>query len=245
MDRDEGGGVKETELAAAVVAYLRDLGWDVHQEVGFAYGPRADIVAVRGPVLLVVEAKTTFGLSVIAQADHWLGHANLVSVAVPRSWRNGGTQGVAANICREWGIGVLEVLGGAGHNDQGQFADGAYVAADWRVEELVVPRLQRRTTGSGITLRAKLCAETRTYAEAGNNEGKFWSPFKATVAEIHRVLKERPGLTTRELVGAIKHHYASASTARSCLPRWLSYKKIPGVRGEGERPMRWYLGEAA
>ena len=236
---------KETDLAAAVVAYLRDLGWDVHQEVGFQYGPRADIVAVRGPVLLVVEAKTTFGLSVIAQADRWCGHANLVSVAVPRSWRGGGTHGVAANICRDWGIGVLEVMGGEGHRDQGQYVNGQYVTADWRVEELVAPRLVRRVTSSGNTLRSKLCTETQTYAEAGNNDGKFWSPFKATVAEIHRALKERPGLTTRELVDAIKHHYHAASTARSCLPQWLRYKKIPGVRGEGDRPMRWYLGEAA
>ena len=226
---------KETELAAAVVAYLRDLGWDVHQEVGFQYGPRADIVAVRGPLLLVAEAKTAFGLSVIAQADHWIGHANLVYVAVPRGWR---THGLAASICRDRGIGVLEVMGGAGHGDQGGYAD-------WRVQELVAPRLQRSVTSSGHTLRSKLCAETRTYAEAGNNEGKFWSPFKATVAEIHRALKERPGLTTRELVDAIKHHYHAASTARSCLPQWLRYKKIPGVRGEGDRPMRWYLGEAA
>lgn len=233
--------MRETELAAAVVAYLRDLEWDVHQEVGHNYGPRADIVAVRGPLLWVIEAKTSFSLSVIAQAEHWRGHANLVSVAVPRHGGDRPSRDIASQICTTWGIGVLEVAGGVGHRDQGGYQSGQYVAADWRVYEAYAPTLQRVTTESGRWLRTKLCDQTRTYAAAGNNEGKFWSPFKATIAEIHRALKETPGLTTKELVKAIRHHYASDSSARGCLPRWLSYGKIPGVRVEGQSPLRWYL----
>lgn len=218
--------MKETELAAAVVAYLRELDYDVHQEVG-GPGPRADIVAVRGPLLYVIETKMSLTLALLAQAHQWLSNANRVSVAIPslRRYGNRPERAIAMRILREWGVGLLEVH--AGYNET-------------KVAELMAPQLRRHTPDQDW-LRERLCDGTRTYAAAGNAENKFWSPFKSTVAEIHRVLRETPGLTTRELVGHIRHHYDRDSTARSCLPRWLRYGKIPGVRGEGERPMRWYL----
>jgi hypothetical protein len=219
--------MKETELAAAVVAYLRDLGWDVHQEVG-GPGPRADIVAVKGPLLYVIETKMTLGLSVLGQARNWLGYANRVSVATPQPsrYRNRTERYTARAVLQDWGIGLLEV--------------SCRYSGETEVREELAPKLWRQTP-TKCWLRDRLCDETRTYAAAGNNEGKFWSPFKATIAEIHRALKETPGLTTRQLVDRIKHHYHNDSLARSALPAWLRYGKIPGVRGGDEHPMRWYL----
>lgn len=224
--------MKETDLAAAVVAHLRDLEWDVHQEVGGAYGARADIVAVRGPLLYVVETKTTLGLSVIGQAQKWLYDANYVSVAVPSGRRYSEERVCAERILRECGLGLLKV------------SLAEYSGDKTRVTEEIAPRLHRRIrAGRASRLRGMLCEETRTFAAAGNAEGKFWSAFKATVAEVQRAVKEKPGLTTKELIGAIQHHYSSDSTARGSLLKWLWLKKIPGVRGEGERPVRWYPAE--
>lgn len=220
--------MKETDLAAHVVAYLSALDWEVHQEVGGPYGPRADIVAVRGPLLHVVETKTTLGLSVIAQAHNWRARAHLVSVAVPARYGPQEGRQVAELVLQEWGIGLLVVSMG-----------DEYVAT--RVREIVAPRLWRRIALTRFnSLRNRLNEGTRTYAAAGNAEGKFWSPFKETVRRIQQAVTDRPGMTTKELVDAVKHHYASDSSARSCLPRWLAAGNIPGVRGEGERPMRWY-----
>lgn len=222
--------IAETDVAAVVVAYLRDLGWDVHQEVGGAYGPRADIVAVRGPLLYVVEVKTTLGLALIEQGQSWLHRAHLVSIAAPHPHRGRGPS-VAHQICGEWGIGVLDVL-----TDYGESA----------VRERVAPRLIRRIpVDRSRTLRRLLTEETRTYASAGNAAGKFWSPFKDTCQQAVRAVAAHPGLTTKELVAALpKHHYSSDSVARNTLPRWLRLGKIPGLRGEGERPIRWYLAGA-
>lgn len=232
LHRDAGGVVKETDLAAAVVAHLRDQEWDVHQEVGGAYGSRADIVAVRGPLLYVVEVKSTLGLAVIGQARGWLHQANYVGVAVPSGRRHSEDRLCAERILWEWGIGLLKV------------ALPAWSGDGTRVTEEIPPRLWRRIpVGRTSRLRGMLCEETRTFALAGNAEGKFWSAFKATISEVQRAVRENPGLTTKELIGAIQHHYSSDSTARSTLLHWLWRGKIPGVRGEGKRPVRWYMAE--
>lgn len=226
--------MKETDLAAAIVRYLTDLDWDVHQEVGEAYGPRADIVALRGSLIYVIESKVTLGLSVIAQARHWLDRAHYVSVAVPmrRSANTRDERYVAERILKEWGIGCLEA------------SVSTYEWETTRVEEVVAPRLHRRIAMDRATrLKEHLNDGTRTFAAAGNAEGKFWSPFKQTVAEIHRALRDAGcDLTTRELVDRIKHHYHCDATARNVLPRWLDQGKIPGVEAvTTTRPLRWHL----
>jgi hypothetical protein len=221
--------VKETDLAAAVVAYLSDLGWDVHQEVGGVYGARADIVAVQGGLLLVVETKTTLGLSVIDQAYRWLAQAHYVFVAAPRGRRYAAERVCAERILCEWGIGLLTVW------------SEEWTSEPSTVREELAPRLWRRIPPDRSTrLRGMLNEGTRTYAKAGNAEGKFWSPFKETLQQVQLTVKAKPGLTTRELVNEIKHHYMSDTVARASLVKWLGWGKIPGVRGEGERPVRWY-----
>lgn len=224
--------MKKEDLAAAVVAHLRDLHWDVHQEVGGPYGARADIVAVQGSLLYVVETKTTLGLAVIGQALHWLARAHYVSVAVPWNRRVGPERHCAERILREWGIGLMTVT------------LSEYEGS--RVREEVSPRLWRRIPLDGTArLRAMLNDGTRTYAKAGNADGKFWSPFKETVRQVQQTVHQAPGITTRELVGSIRHHYSTDRTARSTLLRWLWLGKIPGVRGEGERPVRWFPAKKA
>ena len=54
----------EVEIGRVVVEALRARGWTVYQEVQSRLGPVADIVAVQGPVLWVVELKRQFGFDV-------------------------------------------------------------------------------------------------------------------------------------------------------------------------------------
>lgn len=56
----------EKEIAAAIVEHLRGLEMTVYQEVDLG-GPVADIVAMRGPEIWIVETKTTWSLSLLAQ----------------------------------------------------------------------------------------------------------------------------------------------------------------------------------
>lgn len=226
----------ETALAGTVVRYLRDLGWDVHQEVSFG-GPRADIVAVFGPQVWVVEAKMSLSLDLLGQALEWRGVAHRVSVAVPKYAKGAHrARWTAERILRDYGIGLLRVTPPSEYDK--------WVEA--RVDAVIEARLDRCPRPRDLaSLRRSLCEDTRTYAAAGNAEGKFWSPFKATIRDIHRALGEHDGLTTRELVAVITHHYSSDSSARSTLPKWLMDGKIPGVRGEQvDRVTRWYLASA-
>src|SRR5512142_1513594 len=101
----------EAELGQAVTAYLRDLRWDVYQEVAYEPGI-ADVVARQGKLVAVVEIKTAFSLEVIAQARRWLGHAHFTWIAVPAP--QGGKQRdgrwLGQQVCEELGVGVLEVI---------------------------------------------------------------------------------------------------------------------------------------
>jgi len=210
-----------------IVSYLRDLRWDVHQEVQPGYGwGIADIVAVQGPVLWVIECKMTLSIAVMSQAEGWIRHAcaNVVSVAVPRPLRASTDRDFAYRVCERFGVGVLVV-------------DSGYVHVGAR------PRFWRPTGYYKNYLRDSLSDQTRTYAAAGSTAGAHFTAFKGTCQSIVTVLRETPGLTTRELVEKVNHHYASDSSARSSLVKWLREGIIPGVRGVGEHPMRWQLEE--
>lgn len=197
----------EVELAGHVVAWLRGRGWTVHQEVEVGRGgPRCDVVAVRGRQLWAIECKTGVGLAVLEQAHQWLPHAHRVSVATRRS-RNA----FAVRVLRDYGIGWLAVSGPG------------------RVRPVVAPAERRAVSER---LARSLADEQRTFAPAGNARARFWSPWKATVAEVQAWSAANPSALFSDLVRSVRHHYRTAATARSCLRRHIEDGLIPGVRIE-------------
>lgn len=192
----------EASLAEKVVGYFEEQGFTIYQEVVARCG-RADIVAVNGPVVAIVEVKTSMGLALLAQTAAWVGMANLVYAAAPypRERR------YVERIAREQGFGLI--------------------AIDDKMDEpreFVAPRFQR---GKAI-IRNALCEEQRTFAAAGNAGSKFWSPWQSTCREVRNAVKKRT--TIADLVTTIKHHYRTTATARACLTKWIECGKIPGVR---------------
>ena len=200
-------------MGRTVVDWLLADGWDVYQEVQIRSGSVgnhvADIVARRCGVTHVFECKTRMGMAVLAQAERWLRHANLVSVAVPATHHR--ERDFIDRVCRWIGIGWYSVL------------DGAHC--------LVEPRLRRRTTGQ---LEACLREEQRTalWGAAGNAGSERWTPFRATCQYVRQLLaKSGPdGMAARDVARAIKHHYASDPTATRAILAWAKLGKIPGVR---------------
>lgn len=204
----------EIELAAQVVTWLVDLKYEVYQEVQFElYGRVADIVAVQGNILWVIEAKKSMTFKVIEQAEYWKSFAHYSAVAVPSSRRK-----LAPRVCEWLGIGVLEV----GCN----------------VFETVPPRLNR----NALThyLRDCLSPELKTYAMAGSQSG-HWTPFKSTCDNIREKVNKKPGITMKELMDGLNHHYASSASARSAIGRWAAEGIIQGVRVERDgRYLKFY-----
>jgi hypothetical protein len=231
--------VRETDLAARIVAHLRDLNYEVHQEVA-----GADIVGKLGDCTWIVECKLGLGLSVLGQADKWArdGYAHFVSVATPTLKHDVGRE-FAIRVLRERGIGWLSV----------RRHDGEPAREEWQypIEERIAPRLQRtaqRRRAHGFANIARLLNEHTAsgYAVAGSPSPRSWTPFKQTCTEIRKVLTRDAGLTVREIVERVSHHYASGASARSRISHYLTHGIIEGVElHPGPGPMRWRLAAKA
>lgn len=219
---------KESDLAARVVQYLEEEGWEVYQEVEpRRWGSTADIVAVLGHVVWVIECKLSLSMDLLGQAMEWRGYAHKVSVAVPapkKNRHNSKRDLFIHNVCKTWGVGWLEVQ-----------------PSDWNhgVRERMRPGFNRRLVDNRV--RDSLTEKHKTYAKAGTNTRKRWTPFQHTCDQIYSLVRQRPGITLKEIVDAVDHHYASDSGARSSISIWVRKGVIKGVRAERDgRKLRFY-----
>ncbi len=196
----------EADLAAVVVAWLQDSGAAVYQEVEVAGGV-ADIVARVGAELWIIETKLHLSIALLVQAMERRRHAHRVYCAGPytRTLRD------FAGVCREVGVGLLEVSVDS--------YDGK------RVREMApAPRWNTRP----VALAAKLRPEHQTHAAAGTNGGR-WTPFRDTCEQLRRIVAAEPGVSLRDAVDHIRDHYSSKAAARSSLATWIATGKVPGV----------------
>ena len=212
----------EVELARLVRAWLIGQWWDVYQEVRAEYGgPRADLVAVRGPLVWIIETKVRLGLPVVEQAMAWCGLAHYVSVAAPGRCGPGLTR-----LMQGEGIGWIIPS-----------------PSDRCCVERIAPRLFRRAAAHII--RRQLCDAQRTYARAGNAISAYWSPWRETCRQTLEFIRAHPGCTLKDVVDGIRHHYSASATARTSLAKYLRQGIIPGVTGRLDDRCRYrlYAGE--
>lgn len=251
--------IKETDVAAAVVAWLSDMGWDVYQEVSLGNGGRTvDLVARSGAILWAIECKVSLGLAVLEQAHDLLPYAHLVSVAVRQRTRREGNWRFASEAMAAQGIGMFTV--------EQRFAAGAGGGYVWEASREIPPRL-RRTVGRITTwgarntyrrllpkeqrktaeypyLRDMLVDEQRTYAEAGNAHSSHWSPWRRTCDQVRNHVERNPGCSPSDCLAAVQHHYNADSTARTSMILWVRKDKVPGVKERRDgRLLRWWPKE--
>lgn len=227
----------ERSVAERVVAWLRDMQWDVYQEVQVrSSGGRADIVATHGSLVWVVEVKMNLCIRVMEQAYRWKWCAHYVSIAVPpltpkQRCRTAMVKPFAERILRDYGIGLFIV----------STADRAY-SFDHPCSTRLGPALHRKADAD--YLRSSLHEEQKTWTAAGNSHGEYYSPFRATCKQVALHVKHNPGCTLKELIDGINHHYASDTSARSALVQWIRGGVVPGVRSENDgRRIRLYAEE--
>lgn len=222
--------IRETEIAAAVVACFKVQGWDVYQEVRpDCGGPVADIVGTRetehGATLVhVVECKRSMSLRLLDQAMYWVRSAHYVSCAVP-SPRYRSTVGrigpAAMSVINRFGIGVLRV----NELDDVDTAPGAQLH-----------RLKHTPRWMSF-----LAEEHKTTCPAGSAGGGYWTPYKRTCRNLLDYVRAHPGTLLKPAIDNISTHYRSTQCARSSLRAWLAQGKVPGVdsRMEGRRITLW------
>ena len=217
--------MKETELAQPVIQWLIDQHWEVYQEVKH-YGPIADIVAVQGPLVWVIECKTTLSLSVMGQASHWRVHYRSVAVKHGRTTRQRQT---AYDVARKhFKVGVIDVMGGA-------------------VGQPVAPPYMREYRRLAFKLRDILEPEHKTFAQAGNSDGLYWTPYKRTIRDVQHFLKKNPGSTMKEIQTSIggKGHYASPASCRGNLGKALEGWEDWCEVDRSYKPFRYSISEGA
>lgn len=197
----------EAELAARVIEWLTEQGYECYQEVQiFSGGGVCDIVATHGPVTVAVECKVSLTLAVLEQANSWKWVANMVYVATP--------------IGRKFGTHIAQIL------DLGVIfssSRGAY--------EEVRPEFRRRVSP---ILRSKLRDIHKTYAVAGNPNGRRWTPFQNTCDGLRVYVKANPGCSMKDAIAGISHHYQTPATATSAMAVWIGKGIVKGIRLERE-----------
>jgi len=246
--------IKETDVAAATVAWLADMGWEVYQEVSLGNGGRTvDLVARSGAILWAIECKVSLGLAVLEQAHDLLPYAHLVSVAVRD--RHGEGWCFARDAMAAQGIGLFTVAQ--------RFAAGEGGGYVWEASREFPPRIRRtvgrivrwgarntyrkllpkdqRKTSEYPYLRDLLVDEQRTYAAAGNAHSSHWSPWRRTCDQVRNHVERNPGCSPGDCLAAVQHHYNADSTARTNMILWVRKGKVPGVveRHDG-RLLQWW-----
>lgn len=210
----------ETDVARPVVEWLQDWNWTVYQEVQhYRGGNVADIVAVQDGLVWIIEVKTSLNLSLLAQAYGWKYYGHFISVAVPKISQRSDGRAIASRILRDWGVGLIEV--------------GSSVS------EYIEPRLHRK--GQASEFRERLREEQKTWAEAGNNQGRRYTPFQGTRQSVQKYVKRNPGCTIKDLIENVSHHYSTPTSAKACILRWIESGVIDGIRMDiDQRPYKLY-----
>lgn len=203
--------MSEEDLAAAVVRWFTNQHWEVYQEVQLLSGaPVADLVAVQGPLLWIVECKQTLTFNLFEQVEGWRGYAHFRSMAVPPVSHRSRGRSFAMSVADDYGIGLLEV----------DKLSGVNVRVDARLD---------RHAREVDRVRKVLAPEHKTFAVAGNAHGSRWTPFQQTCRDLARFVDENPGTSLKGAVDGIEHHYANDRSARSCLRQWLDAGIVVGV----------------
>lgn len=215
--------IREVDVAKPMVEYLKAIGYGVYQEVEIASG-RADIIAVRGDILWIIEVKTSLSLALIEQAYNRVrvATAHYVSVAIPNSKLNS----FAISLLKEKGIGVfvvdVELASRYSDGTYGEYSDCEYYGY-MPIREKCKPVLNKCVNSKRLQyLKNSLCEEMKTYCNAGSAGGGQWTKFKATVESLKKIVRDNSGMTLREIVEKYgMFHYRTKYSAISSLDRYI------------------------
>lgn len=214
----------EASIVAAVRAALLEDDWDCYCEVTDDRGGRADLVATRGPVAAVVEAKQSLSLAVIEQAIAWRERANHVAIATWGS-RRGDEDGRSTKwrpstefprrLLNDLGIGLIRIT-----------SHGAVYSVEPDLGRWIRHR-PRAPIFESLNPAQRLTPPGARRA--------YHSPFRETVLKLAALAGAEPGIALRDALKRIEHHYASDQSARSSLAGLLHEGKLAELRLDGGR----------
>lgn len=186
--------MKEVDLAAKVIEYLKADGWEVFQEV--KYIKVADIVARKDGFIWVIECKTSMSLKLISQALHWKQFANRISVAVCKYPCDDAMQ-----ILNGLNIGCFDTISPS--RFRSKCPEPFCISDDSKVTRCNWDKI--------------LVEQHKEWCDAGSAGGGYYTPFAQTKLNIMEYVEAHPGCLINDLIANVAHHYERKSTFRSCL----------------------------
>lgn len=191
---------KEEDLARVVVSHFEASGYQVYKEVCHHGGgsSRLDIYCVKEGDTIAIETKLNMGLTVLDQANTWVGRANKVYIAIP--YKKKQISYFAREICRNFGLGILLV------NDS-------------RYDQAIIEWLKPAICTEPVD-PPKIYEEQKD-SIAGNARGEFVTPFSLTRIKLVEYVKTNPGCSLSDAVRNIKHHYEHEQSAKSALRKLI------------------------
>lgn len=218
--------LKETDLFNPVKDLFESQGYTVYSEVNGPSG-RADVVAVHGAELVVVELKTTLSLELMEQAQGWIYYAHKVYVAVPKQKRH---NNFARFLLKKLGIGLIEV----------NFSDPRWshlvkAKPEAQPDSWTPPQWNRKISDR---LRKALREEQRQGPPGGTAGGGYVTEYKLTMERIRKYLRYDVGqgqwASIKDILEHCHTHYAAPkqSLAKALLSfetDWCEVQKIKGA----------------
>lgn len=217
---------KSSEAALADVAkdYLRDLGWNLFEEVPFN-GWIVDIVGTGDAGILSCEVKLSLGFPVITQGKRIRDFAHYSWIAVPAGKLTSERQ-EALDVCAWRGIGVLEIRE-ISKTDEAALRRGAELSEP-RVKE-IHRAVRQSPVDHGAALRAACAPQHQTHAKAGTKSGTAENPRWTRTEETREAV--------REYLEANGRTAPIDAVVRALKAPWIILKaregKIPRVRLNG------------
>ena len=207
--------IKESDLAARLIADWERLGYECYKEVCHGGGSiRNDCFFVKrdaqGVIVetVAVETKTSFTLKVIEQAWHWREYAHKTFVGIPAG-SGAHPRQFSVQLCEAMGIGVVSIC----------LERGSKLVKDGKLNPRpAVPKLYEQQKDS----------------LAGNAESSYYTPFKNTCRLLSELmaLPVNQGIPLLDAIAAIDHHYAHARSGYAAMKALIEKGDVPGYRLE-------------
>jgi len=210
--------MKETDVAAPVVAWFKVSGYEVYQEVANGWG-RPDIVAVKDGKVAICEVKTSLSWALLEQGQRWKMSKMCHYSWIASPWMK--QCDCAAWLLRPTGIGWLALLNG-------------------RVEHNVPALIQEAPYADRMLERLR--EQQKDFCLAGKAGGGYYTDWKGARAAVVAAVLVKPGMTVKEAAAAANHCYFNTSSPYNIL-KWFGPSKdlLPELFPRKDEKGRWRL----
>lgn len=200
----------EVELCSAIKASNLFPGFKLHEEVGIS-SVSCDMVFENGTEVYTVEAKMEFNFKVVAQALRWQRVVTASFIAVPLKKARDVTK---VQVLEALGIGLIVV-----YEDGACFAPHHNVFASTRWNATHIYKFPADLAFW------KECFERipDATAPAGSQHGDRSTTFTRTIAALKLEAEKHPDYNLKQLLVLVPTHYASVTSAASCIRRYAEH----------------------